>query len=198
MSAARRVRTLEAHVNPEPPSCVDTGRYPLHTPEGFRSVLTSVRERVVREGCCVLPGFVLPAAVSQMKGEALTLESAGFRSAGTHNVFLEADAGGRTAKGGAVRERQWASGKVLIASDLIPQTSPLLALYRWPPLRRLVAAAFDLEELHCPEHGLSGVYYNVFSGREEDALGWHFDNTPFSVNLILAETAPHGGQFQYL
>ena len=40
---------------------------------------------------------------------------------------------------------------------------------------------------------LGRFYYNIF--RSGDTLGWHFDNSPFSINLILGE-CKQGGDLQ--
>jgi len=45
--------------------------------------------------------------------------------------------------------------------------------------------AFDLDELYHSADPVGGVYMNFFE--KGDQLGWHFDRSEYSINLILKE-----------
>ncbi|CAK0848728.1 unnamed protein product [Prorocentrum cordatum] len=150
---------------------------------------------VARHGYCHLPNFLRPEAVVGLVGECRRLEAdgRGFRSHEAHNVFLE-DAG---ADGVGLRSKEFASSKVLMAMDDMEPRSALLAIYRWPALRRFLQDAFGLPRLFRSADPLGGAYYNIFDGAFGDTLGWHFDRSSFSTSLILQTTPGAGGDFQY-
>ncbi|CAJ1456591.1 unnamed protein product [Effrenium voratum] len=83
--------------------------------------------------------------------------------------------------------------------ELAEGVPELLELFRWDGLRALLQEAFGLPQLFCSADPLGGVYLNFFE--RGDQLGWHFDRSEYSVNLILREcprTAAKAGQFMYL
>ena len=60
---------------------------------------------------------------------------------------------------------------------------------------------FQLDALHRSGDSVGQFYYNFFGAG--DQLGWHFDNSEFSMNLILADTsadpkAGGGGKFVFI
>jgi len=183
------------------PSAVDVGRYPIHQPAQCGPLVERFCGQIARHGYCHLPGFLRREAVAQLIDEVRTLEAAGrgFRSHEAHNVFLE-DGGSaeRSLEEGALRAKEFASSKVLIAMDDMGSSSKLLEVYRWEPLRHFLQAVFGLPELHRSADELGGAYYNIFDGEFRDTLGWHFDRSHFSMNLILQTTPGAGGDFQYV
>jgi len=182
------------------PSAVDVERYPIHEPELRRPLVERFRGEIVRNGYCHLPGFLRREAVDQLIGEATALvtEGRGFRSHEAHNVFLEDGESGPGLEPGALRAKEFASSKVLVAMDDMAKGSRLLEVYRWDPLRSFLQSVFDLPQLHHSADPIGGVYYNIFDGDFRDTLGWHFDRSNFSMNLILQTTPGAGGDFQYV
>merc|ERR1719436_62849 len=82
--------------------------------------------------------------------------------------------------------------------DRMGADSELLAVYAWEPLRAFLCEVFALPQLHRSADPIGGAYYNIFDGAYKDTLGWHFDRSNFSMNLILQTTPGAGGEFQYV
>lgn len=132
-----------------------------------------------------------------MCNEALHLERearGGFFSTEAHNVFLEPDGASSAASSSATRSVQQSSSKLLFAADLLPPSSPLIDLYEWPPMLQFVRAALSKPELHLSADSMGRCYLNIFN--RDDQLGWHFDNSEFSVSLII-QPASDGGAFEF-
>jgi len=105
---------------------------------------------------------------------------------------------GENVEAGSLRAQEFDSSKVLVAMDDLTADSALLELYRWDALRSFMQQVFGLPRLYHSADSLGGVYYNIFDGAFHDALGWHFDRSNFSMNLILQTTPGAGGNFQYV
>ncbi|CAD7961447.1 unnamed protein product [Amoebophrya sp. A25] len=122
----------------------------------------------------------------------------GFRSFERHNILLD-DLPAKPPPSSApgppeevveqgLLSAEMCSSKVLINQAEIAQSEDclgLLELYQWDGLRQLMKEAFDLPELHCSADSVGGVYLNFFE--KGDRLGWHFDRSEYSMNLILRE-----------
>lgn len=180
------------------PVIVDTQRYPFADPLEIQRLADRYRDVIIKEGYCHLSGFLRPGAVKMLIDEANTLKSSGrgFRSHEAHNVFLEKPTS-LPAPDSAIG-KEFHSSKVLVAMDEMPVDSLLLELYRWDPLRVFLQSVFDLPQLFLSADPLGGSYFNFFEGSCNDALGWHFDKSNFSMNLILQTTPGAGGDFQFV
>ena len=71
--------------------------------------------------------------------------------------------------------------------------SPLLDIYRWPPLIDFLAAVMEKDRLFPMDDPLASV--NVMQYRRGEALNWHFDRSEFTTTLLL-QGADDGGEFQ--
>ncbi|CEM21493.1 unnamed protein product [Vitrella brassicaformis CCMP3155] len=151
------------------------------------------KEDYRRQGYCWLPSFVSSDVVQQLQCEAARLFEASadnsFRSTEDHTITLDSP----SAHTDTATTQQ--SSKCLIAQDRLPTESQLLRLFRSPGLIRLLSLIID-RPVYCSDDPLGGVYYNVFE--EGDALGWHFDRSPFFVNLLVSlPSEGGGGQFEF-
>jgi len=144
------------------------------------------RREILEKGICEIPNFLKPDAVAKLVSKAEDLKrspSIGFRSYENHNIFLE-DAS--HAELGRSDASIFESTKLLINQRELSATCPeLLELYQWDGMRELMERAFSLKKLYPSADPVGGVYLNFFD--RGDQLGWHFDNSEYSVNLILRE-----------
>ena len=154
-----------------------------------------VRKQIVDHGYCELPEFVSQDVVKELVAEAWRLKPEGFRSYEKHNIYLD------ESEDTDITKQQFRSSKTLVNQKVVDdaqgadRTSTLLGIYRSPALRKLVAAGMGLDEVHLSADPYGGVYYNFFEAGADngaqrgggDQLGWHFDRSEFSVNLILQE-----------
>jgi hypothetical protein len=86
------------------------------------------------------------------------------------------------------------SSKHGIAYDLIPADAPVRRLYESDDLTAFIAAVLDKPVLHRGADPLDAMQMTIFG--EGDELGWHFDNSEFSITLMY-QPAEEGGDFVY-
>eukprot|EP00927_Polykrikos_kofoidii_P061205 TRINITY_DN56070_c0_g1_i1.p1 TRINITY_DN56070_c0_g1~~TRINITY_DN56070_c0_g1_i1.p1 ORF type:complete len:305 (-),score=20.53 TRINITY_DN56070_c0_g1_i1:325-1239(-) len=181
------------------PGAVNIERYPLHDLERCASLVAQSRDEVAKRGYCHLPGFLRPEAIKHLTEECNSLVSAGrfFRSHETHNVYLQ-ESEGAQGDHDSILSKQFPSSKMLVSMDELSEDSTLLEIYHWDALRNFLQKSFGLRELYRSADPIGGVYYNVFDAACNDALGWHFDRSRYSINLILQTTPGAGGDFQFV
>ena len=174
---------------------VDLARYPidgLESPECTRLV-DSCREELERTGACKLDGFLRPEAVARMAEAGAELAGKGFPNDDVHNVyFTEID---ESLSEDDPRRTLVRSAQKAVAMDLLPPDFPTRRVYEWDGLTRFVAAALGKDVLYRSADPLDGCNLTVYEPGDE--LGWHFDNSEFSVTLM-AQPAERGGEFEYV
>ena len=172
-------------------------------PEAYESSKELAKSAITKNGFCELKNFILPEYVNDLLKEAESLMHVGFQSYDNHNLYLESN--NTSDKNTSLEEdpranlkgTNFGSGKTLVNQQKLPQNSLLLELYNWEGLKELQRIAFNLPELHKSADPVGGVYYNYFEKGQQ--LGWHFDRSEYSMNLIIQEPDPAtGGQFVYL
>ena len=173
---------------------VDLVRYPIHRPASpdYRHLIEVAKSNLADCGAFVLERFVLPSAVAGILDQADSMASAAFVSSQPHNVFLlPADP---VYPADHVRNRLVRSEKSVLADDQIPSGSMLRRLYSADCFRSFLCEALAVEGLFPFEDPLAPI--NVSFYGDGDELGWHFDNSPFAVTLLLRD-ALQGGAFEY-
>jgi len=180
---------------PDYADVVDLGRYPicdLASPRG-EALVARCRSELSELGACTLPGFCKPEAVEAMVALGLRLSDEAFVSDQVHTVyFLPPDP---SVAGGDARAKLVRSAKRGIAYDRLPADAPMRRLYESDDMTRFVAAALDKPVLHRSADPLDALQITLFY--EGDELGWHFDNSEFSVT-VMYQPAEAGGDFDYV
>jgi hypothetical protein len=174
---------------------VDLARYPIHqldTAPGAELV-ARCRASLANAGVCELDGFLLPGAIQRAIELTPTLMDRAWASDQGHNVYFEPIPGDAGIDNPLAMIQH--SAKRAIAYDLLPTNLPLRVLYESPELTALVAAALGLGEVFRSADPLDALEIAVFT--PGDQLGWHFDNSEFSVTIMLQD-AVEGGQFDYV
>ena len=87
------------------------------------------------------------------------------------------------------------SEKSVLADDQIPAGSLLRQLYGADCFRSFLCEVLEVEGLFPFEDPLAPINVSFYGEGEE--LGWHFDNSPFAVTLLLRD-AEKGGAFEYV
>jgi hypothetical protein len=175
-------------------SAVDLARYPIHAQSGaaFKRLLESVWRDLEATGACVLEGFLKPAAVAKVLAQVDPLQPDAFVCSQPHNVYLIPDDPAFPPE--HARNRRVRSVKALLADDEIPPGSPLRAIYESENFRAFLRAALHIEALFPFADNLASVNVNFYGENQE--LGWHFDNSNFTVTLMLRQ-AETGGLFEF-
>ena len=199
---------------------VDLARYPIADPDSAAGAAfrQACRERFLEDGLCMLPGFISPEALETLAREAEGFAGDAWFCRSTHNVYLtdhDPDAprddrlspsgGGPhnvcptghdpATPAGDVAGRQERTFVGSVPYDRIGEASSLRRLYLWDPLKDFVGAVLGKERLHRFADPLGACSVNVFVDGGEH--GWHFDESEFTVTLML-QPPESGGAFEYV
>jgi hypothetical protein len=179
--------SIEAMINLE--------RYPILdlTTTGGAQFAHQCRQTYLDTGLCMLPEFVLPAALVTLAAEANGLTDQAFFCNNTHNAYLTEDdpelAEDDVAK---VLEQTYVGS---VPYDCIDAATALRRLYQWDPLKDFIGYVLGKETFHRFADPLGALSINVFV--DGGAHGWHFDESEFTVTLML-QPPEAGGEFEYL
>jgi hypothetical protein len=86
------------------------------------------------------------------------------------------------------------SAKQAIANDQIPADAAIRRLYESDDLTVFIAAVLGKRVLYRSADPLDALEIAIFG--DGDELGWHFDNSEFSVT-VMYQQAEAGGHFDY-
>ena len=172
---------------------VDLDRYPLGRSAGAGEFTRECARRFARDGVCLLPGFLRKGALERAAEETSALLGKTFYCRSTHNAYLEA-ASDPDFPSDHPRNLLLRTEVGSIANDYLPSTGVLCRLYAWDPLLRLIEGVTGVPSLHRSADSLGALSVNIFEpgGLHE----WHFDESRFSINLMLCP-AESGGSFEY-
>ena len=189
----------------ETPACtaarmVNLERYPIDEPDsdGCVELVGQCRDRFVEDGLCMLPEFIRPQALEILAEEANERTSDAWFCKSTHNVYLTENGSPSHSPGvpaGDVAGRQERTFVGSIPYDRIGDDSSLRRLYLWDPLKDFVGAVLGKPRLHRFADPLGACSVNVFVDGGEH--GWHFDESEFTVTLML-QAPESGGAFEYV
>jgi len=174
---------------------VDLARYPLDAlaTEQGRAFVADCRRRYVRDGACLLPSFVRPAALGLMAAEANGIAGQAFFCEDSHTPYLAA--ADQDLDASHPRNRRQATRVGSVAYDRLPADGLIRRLYRWPPLKDFIAGVLAKERLFHFADQLGACSVNVF--KDGSQHGWHFDESEFTITLMLQEPE-RGGDFEYV
>ena len=172
----------------------DLDRYPVNAPASpaYRALVQACQDQLRSRGVAQLAGFLTPAAVSRMLTLASQLAAGAWASDQAHTVYFEpADDSEGPDHPRALLQR---SAKKAIAYDQIPAGAPIRRLYESDDLTAFIAAVLGKPVLYRSADPLDALEIAIFGGGDE--LGWHFDNSEFSVTVMYQQAAA-GGHFVY-
>ncbi len=173
---------------------IDLERYPIHAldTELGEELIERCRDELATDGVASLPGFVLPAAVQHTVEVGNRLADTAWHADQSHTVyFTEPDEGSAADH---PRRRLIRSSQRAIAYDLLPEDLPIGVLYRSEEMLAFVEAVIDSGPMFRSVDPLDALEISLFG--DGDELGWHFDNSEFSVTLMLRPPEV-GGDFQF-
>ena len=179
---------------PQYGDAVDLDRYPVDDPASpaYRALVQTCREQLRSDGVAQLAGFLTPAAVGQMLTVASQSAGQAWASDQTHTVYFEpADDSAGPDHPRALLQH---SAKKAIAYDQIPASAPIRRLYESDDLTSFIAAVLDKPVLYRSADPLDALEIAIFD--DGDELGWHFDNSEFSVTVMYRQSEA-GGHFDY-
>jgi 2OG-Fe(II) oxygenase superfamily len=173
---------------------VDLDRYPIDRPDSPESqaLVARCQADMAAYGVSQLSGFLTPAAVGEILATTQELESRGWASESTHNVYFTPLAEASLHSPGSMPQR---SAKRAIAYDLLPADLPLRVVYESAALTEFVRRVLGKSVLYRSADPLDALEIALFEPGEE--LGWHFDNSEFSITIML-QMPDGGGEFQFV
>ena len=184
--------TIQTH---NPAEMINLKRYPitdLASVEGAAFARAS-RVEYKKTGLCILPDFILPPALAALAAEANACSDDAYFCKSSHNAYLTADDTELAADDIARRQEQTFVGSV--AYDRLDPESRLNALYQWDALKDFIGYVLGKETFHRFADPFGACSINVFVDGGEH--GWHFDESEFTVTLML-QPPKQGGAFEYL
>ena len=176
---------------------VDLGRYPIDAldSDAGRGLVTDCQQQLAAQGVASLPGFFRPEALAKTVAVGEQVAEAAWHANQQHNVYFTdldaatAEHGADDPRGRPIRSSQWAT-----AYDLLPADLPLRTMYEADEMLRFLEAVLDKATLYRSVDPLDACEISYYGRGDE--LGWHFDNSEFSVTLMLREPES-GGDFEY-
>ncbi len=135
----------------------------------------------------------MPDALDHLVREAGEYLGGAWFCDSTHNVYLTEEQGGTGRNPVINRQERTYVGSV--AYDLIPRDSLLNRLYQWDPLKDFVGYVLDKNPFYRFADPFGACSVNVFV--EGGKHGWHFDESAFTVTLML-QAPESGGEFEYV
>ncbi|MGE3536264.1 MAG: hypothetical protein AB7N91_02360 [Candidatus Tectimicrobiota bacterium] len=168
-------------------------RYPVadKTHPAWQRLCAQARTALATESVFVLPEFVRPEALQQMRQEAQALAPLAHHMDVVSPLYPDLTVGDeRTLH--AVRRQRFHTSVRALAYTRIPPHSPLRALYEWPPMLEFVAGLLGVPQLYRYDDPYGAL--NIAVMTEGDEFGWHFDQADFVVSLVL-QAPQAGGEF---
>ncbi len=174
---------------------VDLQRYPIADLEGTesREFALQCRQRYQDTGLCMLPDFITPAAHKILTAEAKAITSQAYFCKSTHNAYLTENDPNIAADDVSQRQEKTFVGSV--PYDQIAEDTCLRQLYLWDPLMEFIGFVLGKNEFYRFADPLGACSINVFV--EGGEHGWHFDESEFTVTLML-QAPESGGAFEYV
>ncbi|NMO89735.1 arpA protein [Actinomycetospora sp. TBRC 11914] len=173
---------------------VDTGRYPLDHPgaPGWSRTVGRAREELRALGATVLRDVVRPELRDRLRAEGDAVAPDAHTASARVNVYntdpdptLPATHPARV----ALTRRN-----AFVARDRIPADHLVQRLYAHAGFRRLLAACFELDDVHPLADPYSGLTLNVVAPGDDHP--WHFDTNEIAVSLLTREPEA-GGTFEF-
>ena len=175
-------------------SMVDLDRYPIADLNSAESAAFAEKchSQYAASGLCMLPGFIRTDALDVLASEAGGYLDKAYFCKSAHNAYLS---DGESETDDDVSRRMEATFVGSVAYDLIHEEAALKRLYNWDPLKDFIAAVLGKPVLHRFADMMGACSINVF--RDGGEHGWHFDESEFTVTLML-QPPQKGGAFEFV
>ncbi len=178
-----------------PAELVNLDQFPIDQPDSESGIdfFRKCRQEYIDTGLCMLQGFIRPGALDLLAAEANGFSDQAFFCKSSHNAYLTEDNPELAADDVAKRQEQTYVGSV--PYDRISPVTRLRQLYLWDPLKDFIGYVLGKNQLHRFADPLGACSVNVFVDGGEH--GWHFDESEYTVTLML-QPPDSGGAFEYV
>jgi len=158
----------------------------------FFEQTSSLSNVLNKEGILVFDSFISQRGLIKLKKEAAELKPKSFKSSSEYNVYVS-DYDEKFPPE-SPRNRIMSTTKKCIPNDLIPKDSILQKLYYSSLLKNFFCKLLGKDNLYPYEDSLSSININYYD--KGDALGWHFDNSDFTITLLV-KNCTKGGVYEF-
>ena len=159
---------------------------------GFFEKASSLSNILHNEGILVFDSFISSAGLVEIQKEAAILKPNSYKSSSEYNVYVS-DYDDKFPSE-SPRNRIMSTTKKCIPNDLIPKDSILQKLYDSSYLKIFFCELLGKDNLYPYEDSLSSINVNYYD--KGDALGWHFDNSDFTITLLV-KNCIKGGIYEF-
>ena len=144
------------------------------------------------EGILIFNSFINNQGLISLKKEADDLKDLSYKSTSEYNVYVsEYD---DSFPNDSPRNRIMSTSKKCIPNDLIPNDSILQTIYDSKIIRSFFMDLLNKKDLYPYSDPLSSININYYD--KGDALGWHFDNSDFTITLLI-KNCEKGGIYEF-
>ena len=144
------------------------------------------------EGILIFNSFINRKGLINLQKEAADLKYLSYKSSSEYNVYVsEYD---NSFPDDSPRNRIMSTSKKCLPNDLIPSGSILQTLYNSKAIRSFFMDLLNKKELFPYSDPLSSININYYD--KGDALGWHFDNSDFTITLLI-KNCEKGGIYEF-
>lgn len=176
-------------------SFIDLEKYAIDQREApqYKLLIEYCREQLLKQGACVLKGFIKGEVVAEMVAEAIEMAPLAFHNTVTGNAYLiEID---ESWPQDDPRRMTDTTSLGAIGYDQMPTNSLVRTLYEWDGLMDFLADALGKEKIFRYADPMGAL--NVAVMKDGDYLRWHFDQTDF-VTTILLQSSLKGGEYEFV
>lgn len=160
--------------------------------EEFLSNGSIFSNRLKNEGILIFKSFIGPNGLKILQNEAANLKKLAYKSSSEYNVYIsDYD---ESFSFNSARNRIMSTTKKCIPNDMIPKESILQKIYNSTLIKSFFLDILGKESLYPYEDNLSSININYYD--EGDALGWHFDNSDFTITLLI-KNCQRGGVYEF-
>ncbi len=177
-------------------SLIDLQRYPIDDLDGQAAtrLIADTKERLGKDGCAVLKGFLNKEALATLVREAEQASSNAHATRNRTNVYFTQDDPSLPQNHPA--RRFYERSNAFIPADNFGTGSGLRAIYDFPAFAEFIRECLGEKEGHFFPYAdpLADVIVNMAD--EGEGFPWHFDTNNYTVTLAL-QNAVEGGEFEY-
>lgn len=149
-------------------------------------------EMLHTEGILIFNSFINTNGLAILQKEASDLKDLSYKSHSKYNVYVSKH--DNSFSNDSPRNRIMSTSKKCIPNDLIPDNSILQRIYDSRTIRSFFKGLLNKNELYPYSDPLSSININYYD--EGDALGWHFDNSDFTITLLV-KNCEKGGIYEF-
>ena len=158
----------------------------------YQDLITKNRDLLDKDGCCVLPNFVLSESLKRMKEEVERNLPKTHWTKDHHNPYFSKD-DENLSKDHPKRIFSFRESGYINSDDL-EKDSDLNAIYESDEMLKFVSDSLGVYPLYKWADPLGKNPYSIM--HENHYFPWHFDGNEFTLS-ILVQKAEKGGLFEY-